>query len=255
MDGIPARRPLLAGALLLILSACATVRQTDPPQTATEQLLVSHAVERAVLQLHPSCPPTGLVFLDTQFYDTDNGMVLAKYTVGAVRDRLLQLGCHLTEDRKTADVVFEMRMGAQSIDQSSTLVGIPSIPIPIPFSGVVNTPEVAFFKVERLTGVSKLALTGTDHNGALVTTTGPTFGESRRKNYVILLVGYTTSDIYPDDQEPTPAPPHLPAPAAAPRAPAPAAAAPAGAPPPALAPAAPAAETPGAPPPLPGLAQ
>jgi hypothetical protein len=201
MDGIRFLRPLSAGALLL-LTACATVRQTDPPQTATEQLLVSHAVERAVGQLNPRCPPTGTVFLDTQYYDTDNGSVLAKYTVGAVRDRLLRLGCRLTDDRKSAEVVLELRQGAQSIDQSSTLVGIPSIPIPIPLSGVVSTPEIAFFKIARLDGVSKLALTGIDRNGALVTSTGPTFGQSRHRDYVILLVSYSTHDIYADDQDP-----------------------------------------------------
>src|SRR5581483_3420834 len=107
--------------LLLTLAAtgCATVRQTDPPTTAEEQLLVSMAVDRAVGKLTlPGVPAGSRLFVDVTNVDVDqNGtvMLLPKYTIAAVRDQLLRLGYKLVDDRKVADYVVELRNGGQAI--------------------------------------------------------------------------------------------------------------------------------------------
>jgi hypothetical protein len=189
------------GALLsLAIAGCATDRQTDPPRTATEELLVSTAVDRSVDRIKFQLPPDSKVFVDTQYFDTD-GVVRPKYTVSAVRDQLLRLGAHLVDDRKNADIVMELRSGAQSIDYSTFLIGIPSFPLPIPFTGTLTFPEIAFFKIDRQTGVSKLALTGfSQKEGTLAESTGPEYGQSQKKKVVILFVSWTDSDIGPPKQ-------------------------------------------------------
>jgi hypothetical protein len=196
MTGRGAGWAVLVGALAL--AGCNTTRLTEPPQTATEELLVSTAVDRAVEQLHPALPPGSKVFVDPQYF-TDAALY-QKYAVGAVRDQLLRRGAHLVDDRKTADVVVEMRSGAQSIDHHTLIIGIPGFPIPIPFAGTFNFPQIAFYGRDRQTGVAKIAITslGTK-DGALVDTSGPTYAVSDKTDYTLLLfITWTESDLAPE---------------------------------------------------------
>jgi hypothetical protein len=188
----------LAGAVLsLLLAACVTERQTDPAQTATEQLLVARAVERSVSRIDLPLAPGSKVFLDTQFFDTDT-VVRPKYTISLVRDQLLRRGASLVDERKTADTVIELRSAAQSIDYSNFLIGIPSFPVPVPLAGTLQFPEIALFKIDRQKGVSDLALTayGRD-NGRLVSSTGSEVGTSLKSKLVVLLVSWTKDDVSP----------------------------------------------------------
>jgi hypothetical protein len=197
-------------AAALLLGGCSTVRLTEPPQTATEQLLVSTAVDHAVANLKPVIAPGSKVFVDASYFDSDNTIVLPRYTIGAVRDLVLRSGGDLVDDRKQADLVVEMRNGAQAIDHKSLLIGIPSIPIPIPLTGTVQTPELALFKRDNQHGVSKIALTiYSAKSGALAHSTGPVFGDSHDTHWtVLLLIGWDTQNIMPDDiPDPTQTPP------------------------------------------------
>ena len=186
------------GAVLLFGAAgCATDRQTDPAQTATEQLLVARAVDRSVGRIDLAFPPGARVFLDTQYFDTDT-VVRPKYTIALVRDRLLRRGASLVDERKAADTVVELRAAAQSIDYSNFLIGIPSFPMPIPLAGTLQFPEIALFKIDKRKGVSDLALTayGRD-SGQLIASTGSEIGTSLKSRLVILLVSWTRDDVSP----------------------------------------------------------
>jgi hypothetical protein len=198
-----ARRGAAAGGLLvmLVLGGCSTTRLTEPPQTATEELLVSTAVDHAVAELHPTLPPGSKVFVDPQYF-TDAALY-QKYAVDAVRDQLLRQGVHLVDDRKTADVIVEMRSGAQSIDHHTFLIGIPAIPIPIPLTGTVTTPQIALFERDRQTGIAKLAITGYGtKDGGLIASTGPVFATSDKSDYTVLLfISWTSSDLLPEPTE------------------------------------------------------
>jgi len=194
---------LLVAALgaMLGLAGCTTNRLTEPGQTATEQLLISTAVDRAVDQLNPTIPAGTKVFVDGQFFDMAPGdaALYSKYAIASVRDRLLRQGARLVDDRKTADMVAELRTGGQSIDHSDFLVGIPAIPIPIPLVGTFSIPKVALFERDRQTGIAKLAVTATGKDGALTASTGPTYGESDHTQMVVLLFfSWTKEDLLPD---------------------------------------------------------
>jgi hypothetical protein len=94
-----------------------------------------------------------------------------------------------------------MRNGAQSIDHKSFLIGIPSIPVPIPLTGTVQTPELALFKRDNQQGISKVALTiYSAKSGALAHSTGPIFGDSRDTHWIVLLlISWDTQNIMPED--------------------------------------------------------
>jgi hypothetical protein len=187
-----------AALITLLLAGCSTERLTEPPQTATEQLLVSTAVDHAVGALKPPIKPGSKVFVDGQFFDADN-VVLPKYTIGAIRDLILRSGGDLVDDRKTADQIVELRDGTQSIDHHGLLIGLPAIPIPVPAVGTMTTPEVALFKRDRQKGISKIALTVYDaKSGALAGSTGAVYGTSHDTSWtVLLLINWDTDDISP----------------------------------------------------------
>lgn len=144
-------------------------------------------------------PADAKIFVDAQYFDG----IDAKYTISAIRDQLAKDGAHLVADRGAADVVVEIRSGAQSIDDHSFLIGIPSFDVPIPLSGAVKLPEVALFKKAQETGKTKIAMTGYDQKtGTYRFTVGPDYGYSHQTNWtVLLLISWTTDDIYPKNNE------------------------------------------------------
>lgn len=193
--------PMATLAAMLALAGCTTTRLTEPGQTANEQLLISTAVDQAVSQLNTTIPAGTKVFVDGQYVDTAPGdaALYTKYFIASVRDRLLRQGARLVDDRGSADMVAELRTGAQSINHDDFLIGLPAIPIPIPLTGTVTTPKVAIFENDDQTGIAKLAVTAYDKDGALTTSTGPVYGKSELAHKVLLLfISWTDQDLLPD---------------------------------------------------------
>jgi hypothetical protein len=115
-----------------------------PRAPAEQQLAVTKAVDYAVDDLKPEIAPHTRVFVDSSYVDTeDKGIVLPKYTIGAVRDLLLRAGANLVLERKDADLVAELRTGAQAVNRKDMLVGVPSFSIPVPMASPPSTPEIA----------------------------------------------------------------------------------------------------------------
>jgi hypothetical protein len=189
------RLPLAALLGALLLGGCSTVRDSQPPRTATEEMLISTAADRAAEALQPHFAPGAKVFVDAQYFEgTDD-----KYAVSAIRDRLAREGAHLVADRKSADMVVELRSGAQSIDQNSLLIGLPSLNLPIPLTGQIQTPEIALFKRARQVGVAKVAATGYGANdGTYAVTLGPKYGFSHLTDWTVLFfISWKTQDYLP----------------------------------------------------------
>src|SRR5689334_8369238 len=100
----------LAG-LCLLLTGCIAERATSPLRTATEELLISTAADRAADKLAEQIPANIRAYLDA-YIDAPDGI----YATRAIRDRLLRRGIVLADDRAAADVVIEVRSGALSTD-------------------------------------------------------------------------------------------------------------------------------------------
>lgn len=199
------RGSAVVGALLpALLAGCSTERLVPPARTATEQLLISTAVDRAVERLADALPADGAVYVDPGNLEGFDG----KYALGAMRDGLLRRGARLAFSREKADTVVEMRAGALSVDDRDALIGVPSFGVPIPLSGDVNLPEIAIFKKDMAQGVAKLAATAYDaHNGALVKSAGPEHGFAHKIQWTLLVVvTWDSSDLMARGTRPDPAP-------------------------------------------------
>jgi hypothetical protein len=151
------RRPMQASALTMLLAVlvgCGTTRMSDSKRTATEQLLVSQAIDRAVMRIDVRPLAGRKVFLETAFMDdVEDG----KYLESALRHQLMATGCLLAKDRDAADVVVEARAGAVGTDRSSVLLGIPATSVTLK-GNETSTPELVLAKRSEQRGVAKLSV-------------------------------------------------------------------------------------------------
>lgn len=195
--GLPALAALILA--MLGLGACTTVRETSPQRTATEQLLISTAVDRAVARLDLEIPRGAKVFLDAGQLEGSDG----KYAAGAIKDRLLRGGASLVGDRAGADAIVEARAGALSIDDRNTLVGIGSFDAPIPFAGqAARIPEIALYRQKERLGVAKIAAFGyRTSDGRLIDSAGPQFGYSHEDERTFLFFFTWRSSDLPQEEK------------------------------------------------------
>ena len=107
---------MIIGSIMIL--GCTVVRETQPDRTATEQLILSHAVIDAVRQIKADAVAGKKVMLDLSYLKT----VDIEFTKGELRDRLLQLGAELVADIDMAEIIVEARSSGLGIDDSKTMI-------------------------------------------------------------------------------------------------------------------------------------
>lgn len=184
---------------MLALGACTTVRESSPERTATEQLLISTAVDRAVERMNLKIPAGTKVYVDAGQLEGTDG----EYAAAAIKERLLRGGANLFADRGRADLIVELRAGALSIDDRNTLIGIGSFDAPIPFAGqAFRIPEIALYREKERLGVAKIAAVGyRTSDGKLIDFTGPHFGYSHENEWLVLFfLSWRSTDLPQEDE-------------------------------------------------------
>jgi hypothetical protein len=142
--------------LLSVAAGCGTTRMTDTQRTATEQLLVSHAIDQVVSELDFSTMAGKSVFFDPQFLD---GVVDRGYLASSLRQQLLAAGCLLQEDRAKATYVVEARSGGVGTNRHALLVGVPQMNVPTLVPGQPSQiPEIPLAKKTDQEGIAKVAV-------------------------------------------------------------------------------------------------
>jgi hypothetical protein len=181
---------LVGLALAAGLSGCVTQRESSPPRTATEQLLISSAADTALESLDFPWLRGKRVTLDDKYFESyDKG-----YVVGLFRERLSASGALLVQTN--ADVIVEIRSGALSVNNAEMLLGIPAMTLPVPLTGPVPTPEVALYSRKSAKAYAKFALFAYERaSSRYVRSLGPLEGTAFFRLYKLLLVSWRRSDI------------------------------------------------------------
>ncbi len=189
----------IAAVVLLsvaFFAGCTTSRSTAPLRTASEQLLLSAAADRAAAQLSLGIPKGTRIFVDTRYFQGyDDG-----YAIAAIRTQMLKNGLMVVDDRLQAEAVVQVSSGALSTDQKSLLIGVPQLTVPyIPVGNSVTVPEIALFKQAEEKGVAKFVATGYDaKTGKLLATTDARYGFSHNTNHTVLLFfSWASGDVVP----------------------------------------------------------
>jgi hypothetical protein len=143
---------LVAGSL-----GCGTTRWSDTSRTATEQLLISDAVDRAISEFDFSLLADREVYFDASYLA---GVTDEKYIVSSLRQYLLASGCILREEKEDAEYVVEARSGGVGTDRSDVLIGVPAVQVPVvpgtPLPSAI--PELPLAKSTNQKAVAKLAV-------------------------------------------------------------------------------------------------
>jgi hypothetical protein len=152
-------------AALLALFGCGI----NKSRLATEQLVVSEAVDKAVAGID-FAPLTGKrVFFDTQYLDGVNmgptGNI--KYVISSFRQQMTAYDVRLQEKIETADYVVEARVGVLANDGYELTYGIPGsaaaasatvmLASPVPVSPV-GMPELSIGRRNHQAGTAKVGL-------------------------------------------------------------------------------------------------
>jgi hypothetical protein len=154
------RLPLAMSCLVsacLMAAGCGTTRWTDSTRTATEQLLISDAIEQSVSRIDFQKLAGQTVYLDTTYM---GGVVDKDYLISTLRQHMLASGCTMKDKRDQADFIVEARAGTVGTDRHDLLFGIPSINLPwTPVTGgPAALPEVAVARRTNQKGVAKVAV-------------------------------------------------------------------------------------------------
>lgn len=181
---------------LVGLVGCGTTRTTDTTRAATEMLLVSQAVDKAVGQIDFTPMKGKAVFLDVAMID--KATVDKGYVISSLRQQLLASGALVMSEKKESIYVVEARVGAVGTDRHTLLFGTPQMAVPAVIPGVpANIPEIAVYKRTDQKGVAKLAVFAYNRvTGRAVWQSGLIEDVSRQKDRWVLGSGpYSSGTI------------------------------------------------------------
>jgi hypothetical protein len=158
------RRPNWRIGLMLAFAACSvgcgTTRMTNSPRTATEQLLISGVIDRAIDDI--DCTPLSgkSVYLGFGSPQTAGDK---RYLADTVRQKLLASGCVLQDKKTDADLVVHLRIGTIGTDSNRVIFGVPSVNVPpalmaLSAMPIPAIPELPLVKKQAQRGVAKIGL-------------------------------------------------------------------------------------------------
>ena len=181
-------------ASLALFDGCGTTTT----KTATEQLLISDAVDQAISQVDFTHITGEKVFVDTTYLETIKGVgfVNSAYIISSLRHHLTAARCLIQDTREAADVILEPRVGALGTDGHEVVYGLPqsssvafaatmlsSTPVPA-------VPEVSIGKRNAQSGIAKVIVFAYDRETrAPIWQSGVNHSLATAKNTWVMGVG------------------------------------------------------------------
>lgn len=149
------------------MAALGTGCGANKSYVATEQLLMSDAVDATVAKLDFSPLAGKKVYLDATYIKTAKGPLLvdADYVISSLRQQMVGSGAQLVESREEAELIAEARLGALGMDGHQIIYGIPaSNGLSAATSALAGAPllpaipEISFARHEAKSGAAKVAV-------------------------------------------------------------------------------------------------
>ena len=187
---------VIISVLLVSFTGCTTIRYTHPARTAREQFLMSYAAIQSIKKLDVSSLRCKKVFVDESYFESYD----QKFMIGEIRNHLGEYGASLMQSKDNADILAEIRSAGVGINNREILLGIPSIPLPLPLSTgiVVSFPEIVIFKYTRNEGYAAFAMTAFDKDtGSYYSSAGPVLGMTRQSEWNFFGIAFTTNKNLP----------------------------------------------------------
>ncbi len=182
-------------AIIPSLAGCASSRTSNTARTATEQMLLSSAIDGALSNVSFEQLRSRKVFIDDKYLDSvDKG-----YLIGTLRHRALAAGAVLARSIEDAEIVIEPRSGGIGTDTEESFVGIPSIGIP---GMAVSIPDIKLISRNTQLGTAKIGLIAYDpKTGAAVGLGGQSMALSKNDDMYVFGMGPFRSGAVREERE------------------------------------------------------
>ncbi len=156
-----------ASVAVCLLSALFIGCGTVTSRMATEQLLMSDAVDNSVARIDFRPLSGRKVFLDTTYLRPTQGQnfVNADYVISSLRQALVASRCLLQDDRHEAEIIVEPRLGTLATNGNDMIYGVPATN---GLSQATSTltggalfpplPEIALARSSNQSGFTKVAV-------------------------------------------------------------------------------------------------
>lgn len=179
------------------------MRVTSPARSAQEVLLITTAADRAAEALANEIPPDLTAFIDTSGLSAED----QAYGLAAIKDALRRRGIRLVNNRRRRRPSSLRARASLATDEQQTLLGIPSLPAPVPLAGatgLVTLPGLSLYQQNIVNGIAKFAASVYDaKTGKLIVSTDPAFGFSHSRDGVVLFfISWRKNDTDIDLGEP-----------------------------------------------------
>lgn len=173
---------LLVCAGIVFVTGCTSTNSSNTARTATEQMLVSNAVDQSLSKVDFQAFGDRKVFVEEKYLDcTDKN-----YVVSSVRHRVLLQGAQIVAKPEDADLILELRSGAVGTNTSNSFLGIPQIQLP----GMISTPEIKLVNRVNQTGMAKIGLVAYDAKSHQVLGDGGmSLAKSADSNWYVFGIG------------------------------------------------------------------
>lgn len=135
---------------------------------ATEQLLMSDAIDRTVSDFDFSPLSGHKVFLDTAYIVPNRNpqqLINTDYVISSLRQQMMAAGCQLVTTKEEADIIAEARLGALGTDGQMVIYGVPennflsrAVAVLPNAPPVPSIPEIALAKKDHKSAAAKLAV-------------------------------------------------------------------------------------------------
>ncbi|MEM6688435.1 MAG: DUF6655 family protein [Planctomycetota bacterium] len=149
-------------ALCLISLGCGTTRE----YSATQQLVMSDAVDRSIASIDFRPLSGRRVYLDTSYlrHVKGQGFVNAEYTTSALRQQIVAAGCLIQDSSQEADIIIEARVGPLGADDHRVTFGVPenkglanAVALIPGAPSIPSIPEIAVARREAREAAAKVA--------------------------------------------------------------------------------------------------
>lgn len=179
-----------------LLSGCGTTKFSDTGRTATEQLLISSAMEDLVDQYDYSRLAGLKVFIKTANSATDGD-----YLKSLVRQQLAANGAFIKDEESAADYIVEIAPGVVGTNRYELMYGIPETTIPAigSVTSATSIPEFALIKRTDQKAQVKLRMWAYNKTtGAIIWQSGINTTSSQIRDRWIFGAGPFTTATYDD---------------------------------------------------------
>ena len=171
------------------LSGCSpTYESTKTPRTPTEQLLLTQSLQRTLIEAEAPIAPGQTVAVETVGLTADQAFVTA-----FIEKWLAREGLNLPKDGKES-LMARVTLDAFGTLQDLTFFGIPQIS-----AALLSIPEIAFYKVQKQLGMTRLSIDFIEkQTGRLIRSTPIYEGDAYYNKYtVFVFVNFSATDLLP----------------------------------------------------------